>query len=247
MEVTIIRFPALICLSLGLLAPALLGCAKNQPATINTPIVDESTPWFCQTGEDSGEWDCIRNEELANNPSPTRAPPREVAGSEEDRPTFISRPGLADDVRAQIAPAPAPPAADPVEEPQIEAPAEPPTTNAQIRNDQTLPKHVRLAYQPKQAVSLMDLPDDFYAVQLIALSGKENLENFAKEQKIKGMSAAEVLSDDKLMYVLLLGIYETRALAEEASSDLGPPFESPWIRSMGSLKKAMSAAEAFNQ
>ena len=92
-------------------------------------------------------------------------------------------------------------------------------------------------------MSLMDLPTDFFAVQVIALSSKESLEAFASEHQIKGMSAAEVVSGDKVMYVLLLGIYESREIAEEAASGLPPPFESPWIRSIGSLQQAMLAAE----
>ena len=47
----------------------------------------------------------------------------------------------------------------------------------------------------------------------------------------------------KLFYILLLGIYETRALATEASAELPAPFSNPWIRSVRSLQRAMAQAD----
>ena len=92
----------------------------------------------------------------------------------------------------------------------------------------------------------MDVPSEFWAVQLVAVSSKSALENFAKEHKIQGVSAAETAVNDKLFYVLLLGIYETRENAELAATELPYPFKEPWIRPMASLQRAMARAEAFN-
>ena len=105
---------------------------------------------------------------------------------------------------------------------------------------------MRLAYRPEKAVAIADLPESFWAVQLIALSSKESLEAYARQHGLRGMSAAEISANGKTFYVLLLGIYESKEIAIEASADLGPPFESPWIRSVGSLQKAMLAAEQKN-
>ena len=107
-----------------------------------------------------------------------------------------------------------------------------------------MPEHIRLSYRPPQPVAIVDLPDTFWAVQLIALSTKESLEAYADKYKIRGMSAARVVAGDQLFYVLLLGIYETRENAEKASQNLPDPYHKPWIRTIKSLKDAMIAADA---
>ena len=106
-----------------------------------------------------------------------------------------------------------------------------------------IPRHTALAYRPEKAVSLLDLPDDFWAVQLIALSSREALEEYARSKGVRGMSAAQIAVNDELFYILLLGIYETRENAELATQDLPEHFSNPWIRSVGSLKRAMLKAE----
>ncbi|MEZ5559074.1 MAG: SPOR domain-containing protein [Pseudomonadales bacterium] len=106
---------------------------------------------------------------------------------------------------------------------------------------------MRLAYQPPQPLALTDLPGDFYAVQLLAMSSKEALERFVAGQSLQGLSAARVVRDGRFFYVLLLGIYETRERAQQASRDLPPPFDrsEPWVRRLSSLQDAMRAADAL--
>lgn len=113
--------------------------------------------------------------------------------------------------------------------------------------DSSLPKYIRLAYRPREAIAIADLPEDFWTVQLIALTSTDALETYAQTHGLRGMSAAKVSANGKIYYVLLLGVYETKANAIEASSDLGPPFEKPWIRSIGSLQRAMDAADQADQ
>lgn len=93
---------------------------------------------------------------------------------------------------------------------------------------------------------MMDIPPEFWAVQLIALSSKEALEAYARQHNVKGMPAARIAVDGKLFYILLLGIYETRALAAEASTELPAPFSNPWIRSVRSLQRAMAQADELS-
>ncbi|NEO26759.1 MAG: SPOR domain-containing protein, partial [Kamptonema sp. SIO4C4] len=83
-----------------------------------------------------------------------------------------------------------------------------------------VPEHVRLAYRPDGAVALTDLPEDFYAVQLLAMSSKEALESFVAREQISGMSAARVERNGELYFVLLLGIYENADIAREAVASL---------------------------
>ncbi len=110
-----------------------------------------------------------------------------------------------------------------------------------------MPKHIRLAYRPEKTVNLVDLPAEFWAVQVIALSSKDALEAYANELDARGMSAAEIAVNGKLFYVLLLGIYETKAIAEEAITELEPNFQKPWVRTVGSLQAVMLAANQINE
>ena len=93
---------------------------------------------------------------------------------------------------------------------------------------------------------LLDLPKSFWAVQLIALSNKDALEKYANTSSLVGLSGARVASNGKLLYVLLLGIFESKDLAIQAIASL-PDNETmkpaPWIRSLDSLHKAMISGD----
>ena len=93
----------------------------------------------------------------------------------------------------------------------------------------------------------MELPGDFWAAQLTALSTKEELEKYATDRGLKGLSGAKVASNGRILYVLLLGVYENKALAEEAieAFDLTPEQPEIWLRSMRSLQRAMREADAL--
>lgn len=108
----------------------------------------------------------------------------------------------------------------------------------------SVPKHVRLAYVPPKPTPIMDLNPDFFAVQLLAMDTVEEMEAFVTSNNLVGMSAAEVEKDGQVFYVLILGIYETFAIAQEASTDLPPPLETVdvWIRPLGDLQQAMDRA-----
>ncbi|MGK0221322.1 MAG: septal ring-binding cell division protein DamX [Limisphaerales bacterium] len=196
--------------------------------------VQAREPWFCQTGEENETWDCIQSERLAAVPRPTRAPPRQ-----DVRVVAVAVPIAAPPIE------PKPVETEPIQsEPRESKPREArPAPNETAPRSENIPKHVRLAYKPEKAVSLIDLPAEFWAVQLIALSSKEALEAFATANDIRGMSAARIGAGGELFYILLLGVYESRDLATEASTDLPPPFDNPWIRSLGSLQKGMLEAD----
>ena len=107
------------------------------------------------------------------------------------------------------------------------------------------PDYQRLAYVPDEPTSLLQLPGEFWVAQLMAVSSKQFLEEYAQANKLRGLSAARVASGDRLFYILILGIYENRALAERAISDLPPPYDtySPFLRSLKSLQEAMKQAD----
>jgi len=106
-------------------------------------------------------------------------------------------------------------------------------------------KYVRLSYRPERPIPLLELPANFWTVQLVALSSKEALEAYARTDDLQDMSAARIANDGVVYYALLLGVYESRALAEEATKDMPAPFDEldGWIRSLKSLQSAMAAAD----
>lgn len=118
---------------------------------------------------------------------------------------------------------------------------------AQPAQAQPLPNYIRLAFQPEGPVSILGLPSHYYAVQLAALSSTNNIEAFISKHQLKNLTAAKVAINDKVRYVLILGIYDSRGKAELAAADQLPaPLASftPWIRKLGNLQQAMLAAEA---
>ena len=103
------------------------------------------------------------------------------------------------------------------------------------------PKHMRLAYRPERPTALLDVPGTFWTVQLVAVSTKEALENYARAHHLRGMSAAPIAHNGELFYALLLGVYETQDIAVEATTDLPAPLDElgVWVRSLGSLQQAI--------
>ena len=95
--------------------------------------------------------------------------------------------------------------------------------------------------------SFLNMPAEFYAVQLMAMPSRERLEAYIREHNLTDMSATRIARDGELYYVLILGVYETQELAETASRDVPPPLDKrePWIRSLGNLQDAMIRANAM--
>ncbi len=106
------------------------------------------------------------------------------------------------------------------------------------------PDHYPIAFDvANPGLSLADMPGDYVALQLIAFSEKEALENFVGKHTLSGLSGAAVLdSNSQTVFVLIAGIYATVEEAEQAYAKLDPPLASfqPWIRSLDSLRKALS-------
>jgi septal ring-binding cell division protein DamX len=224
--------------SLVVLLFVLTACSNNPTATSTDQAENisraQDKAWFCQMDENGEDWQCVQDAALARNPKPDRLPVRDqtnVAAAQ------ISAPTEPDPVAENTEIVQPPADADAAKE-AARAIAEPVTD---------LPTHIALSYRPDQPVALTDLPADYFAVQLIAVSRKKDLEAFAEQHQIRGMSAARILSQDQLFYVLLLGVYENFANAERAVASLGPPFDTlqPWIRPMGPLQKSMLAADEY--
>ena len=90
-------------------------------------------------------------------------------------------------------------------------------------------------------MNLIDLPPDYFAVQLFAVSNKEALEKFVRDKNIPGLSATRIAHGDQLFFVLLLGIYSDESAARIAAANRPPALNdlTPWVRRLGSLQDAM--------
>ncbi|MEM7097270.1 MAG: SPOR domain-containing protein [Pseudomonadota bacterium] len=231
----------------------LYGCssAATQTTTVYESEGDEAAggAWFCEMGESTEDWKCVRNEALARNPQPSRLPDPAPASTPTGRLEATQSDNVTDDPSGSYTAASRSDTS--YKEPQRELPNAPqqaqpqPAPTKPTPDLSNLPKHVRLSYRPSKPVSLLDLPEDFWVVQLVSVSSKETLERYAVENQLRGMSAARVWSQNQFFYVLILGIYETYDNAKAASEGLPPPFDEfpPWIRSVGSLQKAMIEAD----
>ena len=240
------------------------GCSGNRQAQTTAPSLtaadNQGGPWFCQPATVAEEWECDNDPGKVENPIPDRKPQMDV-------PDLMPEP-LASDVTPN-----APPLADPAlpaittdpdsgvatgaaaTEPVAagdsstgtnnEAEAQTQTQTQADTSSGTLPNYKQLAYQPPAPVSLLELPPDYFAVQLTAMSSAAQLEQFFRETELEGLSAAQVERDGELFYILLLGIYESFSRAEQAATDLPPPLDGfdPWIRRLGTLQAAMIRAE----
>ena len=113
------------------------------------------------------------------------------------------------------------------------------------RTQGSVPAYVRLAYQPVKSVSMLDLPKDFVAAQVMTVSSRERLEDYVNRYRLVGVSGARVAQGGELRYVLLLGIYETRELADQATKGLPSPLDKldVWMRPMASLQRAIMSAD----
>ncbi len=219
----------------------LAGCTSRAPAPV-APVNLPNKPgadWFCEMHPNGEEWICVRDEELARHPKPSRLP------VPEPEPT----PAVEQPPQTPVEPV------TPVNEPaaSLSEPAESAPSSVQTpepapsprQSSERAPKHVRLAYKPDKPVNIIELPPDLYAVQIVAMSSRDALEDFVSDNRLRGMSAARVANDGQVFYVLLLGIYETAAIANEAIEDIPPPMDklSPWVRRLGSLQHAMIRAD----
>ncbi|MCY3622036.1 MAG: SPOR domain-containing protein [Gammaproteobacteria bacterium] len=113
------------------------------------------------------------------------------------------------------------------------------------RDSPELPLYQELSFRPDRPTDLADLPGTFYVIQLIALSTREDLEQYIADNDLPVMSGAVVEKGGERFYALLAGIYADRETAERAARSLPEKLSAhgPWVRSMESLQAAMARAE----
>jgi hypothetical protein len=240
----------------------LLGCGRGGAVQSGAALPQIDGQWFCEMAENTEDWTCVQDPELARSPVPSRLPKPKSSGV----PVAVA---AAD---ALNGPQPAPIAAAQLPE----APPPPPLENAVAAQDAVAPQNavapereaapqpdmpqetdqapeiavLETDVAPRTAAtpgSFLNMPAEFYAVQLMAMPSRERLEAYIREHNLTDMSATRIARAGELYYVLILGVYETRELAETASRDVPPPLDErePWIRSLGNLQDAMIRANAL--
>ena len=217
----------------------LLGCGRGGAINRGVNVPQQEGDWFCEMAENAEDWACIQDPELARSPRHRHPLPPKSAVSDEQS---TSAPPLAEQLPQPQSEAAAVPDRVDFESAQASAPepdAKPPRTD--------VPKYIRLAYQPEQPTPISNMPADFYAVQLLAMSKRDQLEAYIEEHQLIGVNAARIEREGELFFVLILGIYETHELAVRASQDLPAPLDvlQPWIRELGTLQLAMIRANAI--
>ncbi len=227
-------------LPIMLLFAFLVACGRGGILQGGTLEIPHSTGnWFCQPAAGGGEWDCIQDEQLARSPqlAAPSSPATEGAGERpEAQPPepegIASPPQAAEQPQAVESSAAGAPAAG---SPAAGSPA------AESTEPQT-------AAAPDAGTDpLMALPDDYYAVQLVALDSAAELSSYVAAHGLDHLPHARVERDGRIHYVLLLGFYESYALAEAASLDPPPPLQpgEAWIRPLAGLKRAVERADSL--
>lgn len=247
---TLVTVIALLTLSVG--------CSGR-----NTPNNPENEQWFCQSNEMGDGWECVQDANLAQVPVPTRMPPAPVP----DPPAGFDDPLDLDALSAPLERNPNSPSAQSAEttgagpspdqgSPTVDitppalgatsvSPAGSTTELPPESASSEIPRHVALAYVPAEPTQILQLPPDYYAVQMLAMNSPEEIIMYINDNNLKGMSGARVEAEGKIFYVLIVGIYETYDRAQEASESLPPPLDDVevWIRPLGSLQQAMVRAD----
>ena len=94
--------------------------------------------------------------------------------------------------------------------------------------------------------NLLDQPEDYYTIQLVALPEKSEILEYAGNHGISSPITARINSQGLAWYVLLLGVYPDLSAAEKAKSDwVGERTlkVQPWVRKLGPLQIAIREAE----
>ena len=167
--------------------------------------------WFCDLGAEQQTWECVKD----YTPDISKKRPLDSPSGPNRTPSRTSEPG-----RQQ--------SGDRVDMHTAESNIE-------------LPLYQSLAYSPDQSVNLIDLPPNYFAVQLFAVSSKAALEKFVREKNIPGLSATRIAHRDRLFFVLILGIYADENAARTAAANMPVALThlTPWVRRLGSLQAAM--------
>ncbi len=207
----------------ALLAVAMIaGCSNSRIRS--TPTSEKPTPWFCQIDESRSGWECVQDEDLARHPRPERLPNDPVA-----EPAPATTPGIIGEMAM-------------VDEESITTQIANPSADIDVER-----MVAALSRDDSVSARLLEMPEESFAVQLIALDNRQLAEAFVEKHRLEDALIVQLAREDHFYYVVILGLHDTfaeaQAHAETRPSSLADI--KPWIRSLGSIQAAIRQAESL--
>ena len=94
------------------------------------------------------------------------------------------------------------------------------------------------------AVNLDEVPDNHFAVQLIAAKNRQGIATYRQSHPDQQTIELQTVVNQDPWYILLLGIYPSQEAAKSAIKAMSPaPSADPWIRSVGPLKQSIASGQ----
>jgi len=209
-----------VCAVVTLAIMVLTGCSNAQVR--RTPATPRPIPWFCQMNESRDDWQCVQDAQAAANPKPARLPNDVI----EPEPVAAAAVGLtaAADVSDNDGLAPLATPGDAADTGVLEEPPD-------VVDD---------------ASDLLAMPEDGFAVQLIATASRDQADAFVESHGLTdtGVMTLQLAREGDIYYVVLLGTFDTYAQAQ-AAVDGRPESLSeitPWIRPLLSIQTGLTTA-----
>lgn len=184
--------------------------------------------WHCYGQQDSDDWQCQTNPDPSQIVSIQPEPPKPLA----PRPT-ASKPAASQLIVTQT---------EQVETTTPPTPVSIKTNTDESGNSASDLLDVQLGNQNS---SLLEQPESYYTIQLIALPERSEILAYAKANGITSPLTARINSQGIPWHVLLLGIYPDQSTAEQAKNEWvgAKTLEiKPWVRPLGALQEAMREA-----
>jgi septal ring-binding cell division protein DamX len=207
-----------VCAVVTLAVMVLTGCSNAQVR--RTPVTPRPVPWFCQMNEARDDWQCVQDAEAAAHPRPDRLPNDVI----EPEPVAATAVGLT--------------AAGDVSDSDGLAPLATPGDAADTGVLEEAPEVV------DDASDVLAMPEDGFAVQLIATASRDKADAFVDAHGLTGTMTLQLAREAEFYYVVLLGAFDTYAQAQAAVD--GRPESlaeiTPWIRPLLSIQTGLIAA-----
>ena len=199
----------------------------DTPTALEQQLLTGAT-WYCYGVSRDEGWDCSENADesriVAIADEPQTAEPAPLVAERAEM-TFDS-----ETISHQQS------AAVPAEPPAQSAPDAPATAEVEIAKTVS-----------DQKSDIFDFSDSAWAVQLIALQTRAEVDAFAAEHALDRPNAVRIRSQGADWFVMILGVYNDRSEADaaaEAWTSRQQPYSKPWVRPLGPLKQAVLEAQS---
>lgn len=209
-----------VCGIVMLAVLVLTGCSNAQVR--RTPVTPRPTPWFCEMNESREDWQCVQDAALAEHPKPARLPNDPVEPATPAQAVGATAAGVAFAVEDATTLAPL---ADPG------AAADTGALDAET-------------VVVDDASEVLAMPEDGYAVQLIATASRDQADAFVSAHGLAGTMTIQLARDTDFYYVVLLGTYDSFDAAQTAVEHRPASLAGikPWIRPLLSVQNGVLEA-----